>query len=69
MPLLGMGISDVRTGISKSSWSVKAYNNSEAEKSVFSVDRTAPKIEVEYDNNNVKNEFYHKEARISRIIK
>lgn len=44
MPLLGMGISDVRTGISKSSWSVKAYNNSEAEKSVFSMDRTALKI-------------------------
>ncbi|MBD5544104.1 MAG: carboxypeptidase-like regulatory domain-containing protein [Lachnospiraceae bacterium] len=139
MPLLKMEIGDVRTGISKGSWSVKAYNDSEAEnkgnlkvqstydkkknswtasfngddkwkavsglesnlvigalknyricseknhmeatleitdnigyvskakKGIFSVDMTAPKIEIEYDNNESFHEKYYKEARHATI--
>ena len=33
----------------------------------FSIDKTAPEITVEYDNNNVQNEKYYKEARTATV--
>ncbi|MDY3797265.1 MAG: Ig-like domain-containing protein [Agathobacter sp.] len=44
-----------------------AGNVSREENVVFSIDKTAPKIEVEYDNNSVENEKYYKDSRTATI--
>ncbi len=44
-----------------------AGNVSGAEGKTFSIDKTAPVVTVEYDNNNVLNEKYYKEKRTATI--
>ncbi len=44
-----------------------AENTSEAAVKTFSIDKTAPKIEVVYDNNQAQQEKYYKEQRTATI--
>ena len=44
-----------------------AGNASMAEKKIFSIDKTAPVIEVKYDNNQALKEQYYKEKRVATI--
>ncbi len=44
-----------------------AGNVSNASEKVFSIDRTAPVVTVEYDNNNALNETYYQEKRVATI--
>ena len=44
-----------------------AGNTSMAEEKIFSIDKTAPVIEVKYDNNQALKEQYYKEKRVATI--
>lgn len=44
-----------------------AGNQSQAQNQVFSIDKTAPQVTIEYDNNQAENETYYKEKRVATI--